>query len=93
MDLLFMKNLVEDMNKSGLKAAKNLKLEMFNKVYDDTSLFHYFADDFEVLDWFSNQWKKETENQSLSLIARRMPLLALNPDKKGMTAVDWSLFK
>ena len=63
-----------------MKAAKNLKLEMFNKVYDDITLFHYFADDFEVIDWFYKEWKKETANQSLSLIAKRMPLLALNPD-------------
>ena len=49
-----MRNLLEDMSKKGHKAASNLEIEMFNKVYDDTSLFHYFADDFKVIDWVYN---------------------------------------
>jgi 1,2-phenylacetyl-CoA epoxidase catalytic subunit len=51
-----MKNLVEDMNKKGSKAASNLSLEMFNKVYDDTTLFHFFADDYQVINWVYNEY-------------------------------------
>ena len=51
MDILFMKNLKEDLKKSGPKAAKRMDIEIFSKVFDDRSLFHYFAEDFEVIDW------------------------------------------
>ena len=57
MDILFWKNLIEDLGKSGYKATANMKLEMFNKVYDDITLFHFFADDFEVIDWVHTEWK------------------------------------
>ena len=93
MDLMFMKNLVEDMNKKGHKATKNLSLEKFNKVYDNTSLFHYFANDYDVINWVFNQFQQQSEEGTLSLISKRMPLHVCNPDKKGMNAFDWSLIQ
>jgi len=53
-----MKNLKEDLRKSGDKAAKILNLEIFNKVFDDRSLFHYFAEDYEVIDWVFRTYKE-----------------------------------
>ena len=93
MDILFWKNLKEDLNKSGNKAAANMSIDQFNKVYNDVTMFHYFADDFEVIDWVYNQYKKLEEAGTLPTVAKRMPLLVLNPGKKGMTALDWALAK
>ena len=90
---MFMKNLKEDLSKSGKKAAANMSLEMFNKVYDDTTLFHYFADDSEMLQWVFDTYNDLKAKGKMTAIANRMPLLALNQDKKNMTSIDWALHK
>jgi len=56
MDILFWKNILYDLNVSTEDIKKNLKLEMFNKVFGGCSMFHYFADNEDVIEIYHDKY-------------------------------------
>jgi len=60
-------------------------------VYDNYSLFHHFADNVDVIQQIHDGYLESVENDKLSAKEKNMPLVILNPDNQGMTALDWAL--
>jgi len=57
MDILFWKNMVEDLGAGADVINENTNLGMFNKVYNEVSLFQYFAENTEVIEMFNTRFK------------------------------------
>ena len=89
MDILFWKN-IQDLGERVDILQENTTLEMFGKVYDDTSLFHYFAGNNDVIEMIWRKHKTGMSNGTLSEAESKMPLLLLYPDKKGLSALDYA---
>ena len=72
-----------DIQYLGLKPkqiTKNTKLEHFNKIYNDHSLFHFFAGNAEVIQIFYDMYKEAEVNDDLKPDEKLIPLLILSPN-------------
>ena len=90
MDLLFWR----DIKYLGLKPKqiqKNAKLSHFNKIYNEYSLFHFFAGNTQVIEIIYDLYKEAENNDELSDDDKLIPLLLLTPDVNGKTAIDIAL--
>ena len=91
MDILFWKNMMEDLGGIPSTIISNTKLAQFNKVYDEVSLFHYFANEVEVIEMINSKYKKAVETGQLTPLEQNMPLVLLHPDNSGKTAIEQAL--
>jgi len=60
-------------------------------IFGKYSLFHHFARQVDIIEMIHDEYKEKEESDELSARDRNMPLVILNPDAKGMTALDWAL--
>ena len=88
MDILFWKNITEDLDGDPQLIERNVKIEQFNKVYDEVSLFHYFADNQEVLEFVNQRFRQKSDAGLLNQVESNMPMVMLTPDCDGKTSVD-----
>jgi len=87
-DLLFWGN----MKSLGLKPnliKANTKLLDFTKIFNDSSLFHYFSGDIDIIQIIYQKYKESEKNDdeftgSIDLI----PLMILNFHKNDKTALE-----
>jgi len=66
-------------------------LKHFNKIYNDYSLFHFFAGNAEVIQIIYDMYKTAEENDELNADEKLIPILILTPDINGLTALDLAL--
>jgi len=90
MDLLFWINMVE-LGESTDIIVENTDLVRFNSIFDEHSLFHYFASNPEVIEAMCKKYRNEAEQGVLNKEEKLMPLLILHPNKEGYTAIDASI--
>jgi hypothetical protein len=86
MDLLLWSNI----NALGEKAdliQKTCTLNQFNLVIDGISLFHYFADNSEIIEQIHASYTNEKQNNNLIGTDKTLPLQILNPDNNGKTSL------
>ena len=76
-----------------IEIIKNASLYRLNKIYNDCSLLHYFADKSEILLTINQQFKEALESKTILSSERKMPLMILNRDNEGKTALDRALEK
>lgn len=62
-------------------------LDDCNIVIEGCSLFHYFADNADLIEKIQEMYLLKKENGSLSAANALMPLQLLNPDNDGKTAL------
>jgi hypothetical protein len=70
----------------------NVDLEEFASVFAEFSLFHYFAQDVEVIEMIHAKWKVKLEDEILTERERDMPFILLHPDVEGRTAIDYAYY-
>jgi hypothetical protein len=90
MDLTFWKNIIDNGARTELINA-NTKLAQFNRVYDGVSLFHYFAENVDVIEMIHDKFKLAEENGLLTDADINMPLVILHPDQNGKTALETAI--
>jgi len=66
----------------------NTKLEDYLKVFSDFSLFHYFAGNIDVIQIIYDKYKEGERNNELECGIELLPLMILNYDHLGKTALD-----
>jgi hypothetical protein len=71
----------------------NITLSGFNVVYDDHSLFHYFADNVDVMEMIHDKFTNAKNEGKLKPSEINTPLTLLHPDKDGHTALDVAVEK
>ena len=67
--------------------ANSCDLDACNIVIDGNSLFHYFADNAELVERIHEMFELHRQNGTLSPANKLMPLQCLNPDNDGKTAL------
>ena len=80
----------ENMNFLGEKAEliqKACSIEQFNIVVDGISLFHYFADNSDIIEQIHDRYNDNKQNGTLDGTDATLPLQILNPDNDGKTAL------
>jgi hypothetical protein len=66
-------------------------LDSINIVIEGNSLFHYFADNAELIEQIHQKYMFYQQNNLLSAANKLMPLQCLNPDTDGKTALYLSV--
>ena len=89
-DLKFWDN-IRHLGQKPWMISKNTKLEQFNKIYNDYSLFHYFSGNADVIQTVHDKYKEAEDNDELTSKDELIPLMILNPDINGQTALDLAL--
>ena len=92
MDLLFWNNIEHFKNDLDL-ITNNINLGNFNLIYDDYSLFHYFAENEGIINYINNLYISSKEEKSLGRNEYFTPLCLLKPDREGNSALDLALKK
>ena len=90
MDLLFWHNIHQQGENIEL-IRDNFKLSDMNIVYENYSLFHYFAENSELIEMVHEKFKKLQVDSALKECELNTPLTLLHPDPQGMTALDVAL--
>lgn len=91
-DLLLWRCII-DLGEKSQDIHENTTLSQFNKVFNNNSLFHYFAQKVDVIDVLNKKYKEAKENNQLTAEDKDMPLVLLNPDNKSKSALDIALEK
>lgn len=86
MDLILWRD-INDLGEKAELIKQTCSLIQFNIVIDGTSLFHYFADNSDLIEQIHQRYQYEKLNGSLSTIDSTLPLQILNPDNDGRTAL------
>jgi len=71
----------------------NIALSALNVVYDDHTLFHYFADNVDVMEMIHIKYTIAKQEGKLKPSEINTPLTLLHPDKNGHTALDVAIIK
>ena len=91
MDIMFWKNII-DLGATEAVIRQNFKLEFFNQVFEhETSLFHYFADNQDVIQLIQQKYLNAVNSGNITPNIEYLPLVMLNRDIYGMTALDWAV--
>ena len=90
MDIMFWLNIVQQGEPLDL-IRNNTRISNFNYVYNDVTLFHYFADNSEVIDMIYDKFKTALNENKLKDNEKNTPLTLLYLDPKGQTALDLAL--
>ena len=91
MDMLFWKNIVEK-GENIETIEENTTLAQFNEVYDGYSLFHYFAENVNVIEMIHNRFLLASQDGLLTEEDKNMPLIMLHPDVNNRTALDLAIY-
>ena len=73
--------------------SDNVSIQRFNVVYDDHTLFHYFADNVEVMEMIHEKFELAKIEGRLKTSELNTPLTLLHPNEDGQTALDVALAK
>jgi hypothetical protein len=92
MDIIFWDNIVTEGEDVEI-IKHNITLKSLNVVYEDNSLFHYFADNVEVIEMIHDKFMTAKEEGHLKDSEKNTPLTLLYPDPDGKTALDIALEK
>jgi len=87
MDILFWLNVVQ-LGSDAEIIKQNITLSSFNIVYNGHSLFHYFAENVEVMDLLNDKFMMAFNQGKLKDSERNAPLTLLHPNPDGKTALD-----
>lgn len=66
---------------------QSCSLNQCNLSFDGISLFHYFADNSEIIEFIHQKFYAEQQGGTLSVTDKTLPLQILNPDNQGKTAM------
>ena len=66
-------------------------MDQFAHVFKNTSLFHYFSTNVDVIEMISKKFKDAEEDKLLTKFNEYMPLAILHPNENNMTALENSL--
>ena len=92
MDLLFWSN-IEFFGKNFEMVERNLEIRDLNIVYNQSSLYHYFVDNQEIMQLICSMYKNQKDEKILKENEYYTPLSLLIPDNQGNTALDLALKK
>jgi hypothetical protein len=87
MDHLLWKN-INDLGESPNIIDDSTTIKQYNQMYNGQSLFHYFVQNSEVIEVMHNKYMNLKDNNILSQDDKYMPLVLLNPDYNGKTAIE-----
>jgi hypothetical protein len=87
MDVLLWKNISDQGDQSGVIDCSTKTLQ-FNQVFNGQSLFHYFVSNSEIIEVIHDKFSQAKEDGSLLEEEKFMPLVLLNPDFNGKTALE-----
>ena len=71
--------------------SKNLELKNMNIIYNGYSLYHYFVENQNIMQFICNMYQNQKDEKSLAKEEYFTPLCLLVPDKEGSTALDLAL--
>ena len=86
MNLLFWRNIIQK-GENTTTIAENTKLSQFNVVYNGYSLFHYFADNVNVIEMIHNRFRLAMQDNLLDEDEEDTPLIMLHPDINNRTSL------
>jgi hypothetical protein len=89
-DYIMWKN-IEDLGEKSNLIDDYLTLEKFNTVFNGKSVFHHYVQRPEIVEIISDKYRKMKNNNMLTNRQKYMPLIILNPDHSGNTALDLAL--
>lgn len=72
---------------------ENTDLCKFNSVYNEFSMFHYFATKPDIIYAICKKYQAKKEHNELKENEILMPSLILHPNEHGMTALDLAVEK
>jgi hypothetical protein len=90
MDIQFWNNIVQ-FGEDPEMIKHNITLDSMNLVYNGHSLFHYFADNVEVMEMIHEKFLNAKEEGYLKPSELHTPLTLLHPDPDGKIALDIAL--
>jgi hypothetical protein len=90
MDIIFWNNIVQ-LGEDADLIKHNISLSSLNVVYGDYSLFHYFADNVDVIEMIHEKFLNAKQDGNLKPSEVNTPLTLLHPDPKGKIALDVAL--
>ena len=86
MDILLWRN-VQDLGSRPEDIMNLSSVDSINLNFSGNSLFHYFADDPDVIQIFYDKFKTEESKGTLTCCNENLPLQILNPNNEGFTAL------
>lgn len=84
---------LEHFSKDSEYVIKNIKLEHFSRIYNNYSLFHYFAENERVIKYVHYLYLSQLGEKMLNQREYHTPLVILKPDPQGHSALDLALMK
>jgi hypothetical protein len=83
-DILYWENITKQSENLEI-LRKDMDLSKYNKIFDgDKSIFHYFADNCDIIQSIRDKFNSNQVDRK----DQYMPLVILNRDKNGNTALD-----
>lgn len=87
MDLVLWKN-INDLGEKADIINNNTTIDHFSKIINGQSFFHYFVQNSDVVEVIHNKYMRLMENGIMIKNQKYIPLLMLNPDYDGKTALE-----
>lgn len=87
MDHLLWKN-INDLGEQPNIIDDSTNIKQYFQIYNGQSLFHYFVQNSEVIEVMHNKYMNLKDNNILRPQDKFMPLVLLNPDYNGKTALE-----
>jgi hypothetical protein len=87
LDILLWRN-IQDLGSRPEDINALCTLDTINLNFSGNSLFHYFADDPDVIQIFYDKYKIEEAKGTLTCHSENLPLQILNPNNQGYTALQ-----
>jgi hypothetical protein len=90
MDMIFWDNFhVKGENIAILKQC--MKIELWSIIFNGQSLWHHYAGNSEMIQFIHDKFLQMKAEGTLTSFSDRIPLMLLQPDRKGYTALYYSI--